>query len=166
MRPTIPMRNGFRRGALLACAAAALGLAAMPAAAGAAPTLKPPGAGLAELQAITKFAALPGPSLAAASTAAVNRADDAARQRANVAQVTSGTCLAQIVAKKGKSYALVTLKIATFKYKFVRKAGGGFRRVIIRATVSVKRPCATACVLTRRLRGTYRPVFDVKSVKT
>jgi hypothetical protein len=163
MRP-MPLRNGLRLCAALACAATAT--LAVPAVGHAAPTISAKSAEMASMQAMAKFATLPGPSLAQAATSAVNHTAQIARARANLAQVTSGTCLAQIVAKKGKTYRLITLKVATYKYKFVRKKGGGFRRKIVKVNVSVKRPCATACVQARKLRGSYRPIFDIKKVKT
>lgn len=162
--PTPSRRRAVR--IALACTAASAFLAAAPAAGLAAPTVTKQQAEMASLRAMSKFATLPGPSLAQAASAAANRASNEATARANAAQVTSGTCLAQIVAKRGKSYALVTLKLSTYKYKFVKKKGGGFRRTIVKVKVSVKRPCASACVLTRKLRGTYRPVYDIRKVKT
>ena len=166
MRPTSSPRSRPVLRAALICATATALLASAPALA--APTITPQQADMASMRAMAKFATLPGPSLAQAATDAVNQASrNESKARANLAQVTSGTCVAQIVAKRGKSYRLVTLKVSTYKYRFVRKKGGGFRRVIVRVRVSVKRPCASgACVQARKLRGTYRPIFDVKLVKT
>ncbi len=166
MRPTPSPRSRPVLRAALICATATALLASAPALA--APTVTPQQADMASMRAMAKFATLPGPSLAQAATDAANQASrNESRARANLAQVTSGTCVAQIVAKRGKSYRLVTLKVLTYKYKFVRKKGGGFKRVIVRVRVSVKRPCASgACVQARKLRGTYRPIFDVRLVKT
>ena len=168
MRPTPSQRSLQLLRAGLAGATATLLLAAAPATSIAAPTVTSQQAQAASQQALTRFAALPGPSLAGAATDAINRsARQTATQEANIAQVLTGTCVAQIVAKRGKVYKLVPLKISTYRYKFVRKKGGGFKRVVVKVLVSVKRSCAAgACVQARKLRGTYRPIFDVRLVKT
>jgi hypothetical protein len=168
MRPTPSPRSRPVLRAALICATATALLASAPAAGIAAPTITPQQADMASMRAMSKFATLPGPSLAQAATDAVNQASrNESRARANLAQVTSGTCVAQIVAKRGKTYRLVTLKVSTYKYKYVRKKGGGFKRVIVKVKVSVKRSCAAgACVQARKLRGTYRPIYDVRLAKT
>jgi hypothetical protein len=108
---------------------------------------------------MAKIAALPAPRpvAQAASTAA---------PRAEAAQVQSGRCVVQIITKGKKGAVLKDLKVSTLKYRFVKKKGGGFRRTIVTVKVKVTRPCASgACVQARKVRGTYRPIFDVKKVK-
>lgn len=168
MRPTPAPRHRLILRAALTCAAATALLATAPAAGIAAPTVTPQQADMATMRAMSKFATLPGPSLAQAASAAATQASvDQAKAQAQAAQVTSGTCVVQIVAKKGKSFRLIPLKVTTYRYKFVRKKGGGFKRVVVKVRVSVKRACASgACVQARKLRGSYRPIYDVKLVKT
>ena len=165
MRPIrSPRGSRPRRAAALTLALATALLAALPATGVAAPTVTQRQADMARMRAMATIATLPGPSLQDAANLALRQSSaKQARAKADAAQVTSGTCVAQIVAKRGKTYTLVALKQTTYKYKFVRKKGGGFRRTIVRVQVAVKRPCASgACVKARKLRGVYRPVFTVK----
>ena len=78
-----------------------------------------------------------------------------------VTTAQTGKCVAQI--RRGNKFVAVTT--LTYKYKYLRKKGGGFRRVIRRVRVKVKVSCSRQCVVSVKKRGKYRPVYTVRRVK-
>ena len=110
---------------------------------------------------IVAATALLGISLAQLPTA-FGASSAPAPPQAGAAQ-SSGSCVALRRSANGKKYSPVTARV--YKYKFVRKKGGGFRRVIVRVKAKVKVSCARQCVVTVKRKGKYRPVYVTKRVK-
>lgn len=156
MRPT-PPRLPARLNALFATAVTVTAVAALPHTALAAPTLTAQQSAALTQHAIAQIASLPAPRPVPSAPVA--------QPEAHASQVLTGTCVVQIIRKGKKGISLVDLKVPTLKYRFVKKKGGGFKRIIVSVKVRIQRPCASSCVQARKVRGTYRPIFDVKVVK-
>jgi hypothetical protein len=95
------------------------------------------------------LAALPSSALSAPSTSSP------------AASAAAAKCVAQI--RKGNKLVPVYQKL--FVYKYVKVAGGKFRRVVKQVRRKVKVSCAKQCVVMKKKKKKLRPVYVVRRVK-
>jgi hypothetical protein len=94
--------------------------------------------------------------LAALPTAAVSAPTDSPAARAAAAK-----CVAQI--RKGNK--LVAVYERLYVYKYVKVAGGKFRRVVKQVRRKMKVTCAKQCVVMKKKKGKLKPVYVTKRIK-
>jgi hypothetical protein len=75
---------------------------------------------------------------------------------------SEGNCEALILSREGK---LVTLRVTTYKYKFVRVKGGKFKRTIVKVKVPKKIACSKQCVQVKKVKKKYVSIYSIKRVK-
>jgi hypothetical protein len=94
--------------------------------------------------------------LAALPSAAVSAPTDSP-----AASAAAAKCVAQI--RKGSKLVAVYEKL--YVYKYVKVAGGKFKRVVKQVRRKMKVACAKQCVVMKKKKGKLKPVYVTKKVK-
>jgi hypothetical protein len=94
--------------------------------------------------------------LAALPSAAVSAPTDSP-----AASAAAAKCVAQI--RKGSKLVAVYEKL--YVYKYVKVAGGKFKRVVKQVRRKMKVTCAKQCVVMKKKKGKLKPVYVTKRIK-